>query len=238
MKFICTLALLFSVNLLFGQPPTAGTPHSELLSRADIDRIFNDGVKKQFNIDFNIFKVFKCDDKSGRFYIVLIEKYNGINEENDTLHTKIRGINFLSTPNGLLKQWELNDFTIKQVNEGDMETSIWFWTKFSEFNDVDKDGLIDPIIIYGTAGMNMYDDGRIKILVYYKGKKIAIRHQNGVLDGQRFTQVDEDFYTLPQVIQNHVKAIMKNLQDKQFAIFPDGWQNAMAKHKLKFDEKH
>jgi len=235
---ICILTLLFSGNLLFAQALNVGVPHEELLSRAEVDRIFNEQVKKQFSIDYNIFKVFKCEDKSGLFYIVFSEKYDGMNENNDTLHTKIRGFNFLSTPNGLVKQWEINDFTIKQVVAGDMETSIWFWSKFSEFNDIDKDGLIDPIVIYGTAGLNMYDDGRLKILVYYKEKKIAIRHQNGVLDYERNTQVDEAFYSLPLVIQSRVKAIMKKITDNHLAIFPAGWEKAMANHKLKFDENH
>lgn len=55
----------------------------------------------------------------------------------------------------------------KQVaNKDEMEASIWFWTNYSGFADLDKDGLIDPILIYGTSGMNNTDDGRVKILTY------------------------------------------------------------------------
>ena len=84
--------------------------------------------------------------------------------------------------------------------------------------------------------MNEFDDGRIKILVYHHGKKRAIRHQNGVSDFERNTQVDEKYYELPVEIQHRVKNIMENITDNDHGIFPYGWQKAMANKKLEFDE--
>ena len=103
-------------------------------------------------------------------------------------------------------------------------------------SDFDKDGLIDPIIIYGTSGNNGTEDGRIKILIYYKGKKHAIRHQNGSLDFERNTQVDADFYNLPISIQKHVRKVMKKMTDNNHAIFPYGWEENMDAKKTYFDE--
>ena len=82
-----------------------------------------------------------------------------------------------------------------------MKHSIWFWTKYCLFEDINKDRLIDPIFVYGTSGDNYTGDGRLKILIYYKDKKIAIRHLNGTIDFERKTKVDQSFYDLPVAIQ-------------------------------------
>jgi hypothetical protein len=144
------------------------------------------------------------------------------------------GINFIKGPNGLEKQWEINDFILKEKDE----SSIWFWTKYCDFKDIDEDGIIDQILVFGTSGLNGYDEGRIKILLVYKGQKIVIRHQNGVLDFERNTQVDQAFYSLNLSLQNRIKEIMQKMIENNHAIFPYGWQDAMKKQKLKFDEKH
>ncbi len=70
--------------------------------------------------------------------------------------------------------------------------------------------------------MNGTSDGRIKILVYHKGKKRAIRHQNGMIDFDRNTKVDRLFYELPTEIQNRVKEIMINIMKNDQGIFPYG----------------
>ncbi len=203
---------------------------SVILSQTEIKQVFNDSVKKKFGIAHTIFRVYYYSDTSGKFYTVLIEKNDSITNK-DTLHYKIKAFHFKSSKNGLEKKWEVNDFII----DGS-ESSIWFWTKYSSFIDLDKDGLIDPILIYGTSGTNGYDDGRIKILVFYKGQKSAIRHQNGVLDFERNTQVDETFYLLPYAVQNHIKNVMKKIHENSQGIFPYGWEEAMKKHKTKFHE--
>src|SRR5688572_29031708 len=87
----------------------------------------------------------------------------------------------------------------------DNENSIWFWTKYIEFRDYDGDALADPIIAYGTSGINHTDDGRIIFIIYSKGRKIAIRHQNSDLDFGRETQVDRSFYDMPQSLQKTIK---------------------------------
>ena len=169
---------------------------------------------------------------------MLTENNYKFTHEGDTLSHQIRALDFKNNKGGLFKQWEINDFTIKQVNGNGEEDAIWFWTKYLKIEDIDNDGLIDLVLVYGSWGTNGYDDGRIKMLTFYKGQKIAIRHQNGVLDDERNTQVDAAFYFLPIVFQNAVEGIMNRLTADNHAIFPHGWQAAMKKHKLKFDERH
>lgn len=237
-RAILTLLLFFATTLVFGQTKVVS---SEILSQQATTELFTDSLNKQLGIIYPIRRVYKCIDKSGQFFIVLTESNDTVTADKDTLNYNIKAFNFRQDKNGLLKKWELNDFITHQANYLDvkdaMETSIWFWTKYSEFTDIDNDSLIDPIIIYGTSAMNYTSDGRIKILIYYKGQKVAIRHQNGVLDFERNTQVDESFYSLPTKLQEHIKQIMRTMTDNRHAIFPAGWQDAMTKHKLKFDER-
>lgn len=225
-------------TLAFGQAENQVTTEKDILPRNEIKQIFNDSIKNKFGINYNIFKVYKYADMTGKYYVVLTEKTDSVTPDNDTLSLKIKAFYFKTTANGLEKQWEINDLTIKQTNGNSDETSIWFWSKYCEFKDLNNDGMIDPVLVYGTAGKNGTDDGRIKILIIYKGQKNVVRHQNGVLDSDRNTQVDETFYSLPSPIQNYVKSLMQKMVDNGQAIFPYGWQEAMSNKKLKFDERH
>lgn len=164
---------------------------------------------------------YNYSDNTGKYTLTLAESIDSIAADNDTLHYIIKGT---CLQNGV-KKWELNDHRLS----ADEETTIWFWTKFCELKDIDGDGIVEPIIVYGTSGYNGINDGRIKILTYYKGIKTAIRHQNATLDGDRFTDIDASFYTLPAALQQHLKGLMKTLEDKNFAIFATNYELKMKK---------
>lgn len=228
-KFI--VILLFPGDFVFAQTKT------EILSQKVTSEIFTDSLKKKFSINYPIRRVYECKDKSGEFYLILSESNDSIVNTKDTLHKNIKAINFSRVNNVLVKKWELNDFITGPTKESEAEKSIWFWTKYFILKDLDGDSIIDPIIVYGSMGAYGQDNGRIKIKVYYKGQKSAIRHQNGALDFERNTKVDRSFYELPVKIREEVKKIMEKLTDAELAIFPYGWQHAMSKEKLYFDEK-
>lgn len=223
--------LLFACNKPAEKQAPAPSPVSKDKSTTELNTV----TKKELGIEFPIFKTYKYSDKSGNYQLVLTESRDSIKDK-DTINLKIKAFNFKETPGGLNKEWEVNDFALPTAADHDGEETIWFWTKYLNLKDIDKDGLADVIMTYGTNGINGYDDGRIKILLWHKGQKIAIRHQNGVLDEQRNTQVDPKFYKLPAAIQKHVKALMDKMDANQVAIFPYGWQDAMKKHETDFDE--
>ena len=211
---------------------------SEILSSTKVTEIFTDTLRKKLNLTFPIRRVYKISDKSGQYYCVLTESIDSISTlptlDKDTLHFKIKAANFRIDKDNLTKVWELNDKIESSSNE---ENSIWFWTKYIDFKDYDNDGLVDPIVIYGTSGLNDLDDGRIKLIIFFKGHKIAIRHQNGVLDQYRGTQVDKAFYSLPQTLQSDIKQKMEMMTEDGNAIFPRGWQTAMKNQKTVFNER-
>jgi hypothetical protein len=175
------------------------------------------------------------NDKVGKHYLVLTEHKIECKERKEC-YDKLEAFCFLFENDEFNLEWSLKDFILSEGNEVSEEYSISFWTKYFELDDYDKDGLIDPIMVYGTVGMNGNMDGRIKILIYQNGQKCGVRHQNGVLDHDRNTKVDADYYDLPIVIQDRVKEIMENITENNHGIFSYGWEKAMENKELKFDE--
>jgi hypothetical protein len=192
---------------------------SRILFSPEIQTIFTDSIKKSFNIKYPIFRVYNYADKSGDYYCVLTESRDSISNEKDPFNHSISAVDLKYDKGRFKKTWEIND----HVKNDSVETSIWFWTSYFDFKDFDNDKIIEPIIVYGTSGMNGYDDGRIKFIIYYKGKKVAIRQQNGVLDGERKTEIDNSFYSLPQKLKDNIKTKMALMEKQGKAIFTATW---------------
>jgi hypothetical protein len=211
------------------------SPH-KIISSEEVSTIFNNKAKNIHQIHFPITQVVEFQDKIGKHYLVFTEK-SYQKEGTVLMNDSIKAFCFLMENKDLKLEWNLSDFIQRKGNEVSEENNIQFLGKYLTLNDEDNDGLIEPIIIYGTEGNNKYEDGRIKILIYHLGKKKAIRHQNGTLDFERNTQVDAAFYELPIKIQEKVMFLMQKLMDENYAIFPYGWEESMKKKKVKFDEK-
>ena len=205
----------------------------ETLTPKQVTELFTEPVRSSLNITFPIFRVYKYTDKADILYCVLTESQDKINAGKDSLNSQIKAIQVKFENGQFIKLWEINDQLIKDKEE----KSIWFWTKYADFKDADADGLGDPIIVYGTTAVNGYGDGRIKIIIYYKGQKVAIRHQNGTLDFERETSVDKAFYALPVLLQTAVKQKMELMIKNKQAIFPAGWQLAMKNKKTTINER-
>ena len=198
-------------------------PSCEILSQSQVSATINDAVKKQFAIDFPILRVYKYVDRSGQYYCVLTEKLDTVASEEegkyDSLHLAIRAIDLREDSEKLKKVWEINDHAnLDQKIEG-VEQSIRFWTKYIEFTDFDGDGLIEPIIVYGSHSDSDLASGRIKFIIYYKGRKVAIRHQDSDLDEGRSTQIDKGFYTLPPKLKESIHTKMQAMNKADQAIF-------------------
>lgn len=193
------------------------------LSDQKIQEIFTDAKKKQFGILFFIWKVYQYEDKTGKYYLVLTEDGDKREVEKQPMNKSIKAFNFKIDGDNWIKTFETNDTKLSE------EVSIWFWTRYVYVEDFDNDGIIEPIIFYGSNGYNGYDDGRAKILIYYKGKKVGIRIQNGILDDERNFSVDADFYNLPKKIQDKVFEQMNFMEKNNHSLLPNGWQGKVAK---------
>ncbi|TWV96860.1 M949_RS01915 family surface polysaccharide biosynthesis protein [Chitinophaga pinensis] len=226
MFLIALVIILTSGKLLYAQQTKT---ESEILSPSVTEKTFDDAVRNTYFQSLPVQRAYRYKDVTGTYYLALCESRDEIKAD-DTVHYKIKAIFLqLSTTGGFTKTGELNDFRNSHDPKEGVETSNWFWTKFCELKDLDNDGTIDPLLVYGTNGMNGYDDGRVKIVLYYKGQKAAIRCQNSVMDEGRNIQVDATFYTLPMAVQQHVRKLMHTLAEKDLIIYPTDYEKGMNK---------
>lgn len=147
--FIWSVAIIFGTNT-FAQKATVT---SEILTAKQVAKVFSSSIREELGINFPIFRVYKNADKTGQYYCVLTESRDSINNTKNAFHNtfnhNIKAINLKFDNGEFTKIWEINDFIIPNLHG---EESIWFWTKYVQFSDLDNDGLIDPIITYGNIG--------------------------------------------------------------------------------------
>ena len=207
MKNYFFLILSFYSSFLFSQKT-----ESHRLTKQEIAQRELEGVT-----DFPIYRAFEFSDKGGVYNLVLGENQKTISKK-DTLNTKIQAVCVINDHGGFLEKWRINDL-LEDYNP--KETTIWFWTKYCSTKDLDNDGYIDPVIVYGTK--TEYDEiRRVKIITVYKNKKYVIRAVECVLDDCRSFKKDQNWNTLPQKIKTYVDQLVIKLRKEQDLILKDG----------------
>jgi hypothetical protein len=111
------------------------------------------------------------------------------------------------------------------VSDGasDGMAGVQWWPKLTELKDIDGDGLADPVLVYRfyakENGKLLRDpfEGGLKMIVFHRDVKAAIRAITGNLDLQRSTTASATYFKLPSVLQIHlVSKIHRMYDDKQF----------------------
>ena len=188
------------------------------LTDMEIKKLFPAEVLQQIGVEFPIFRVYPFEDKDGKQYLILTEKVTKGNiQDENSLKRSIKAFNVSFEADKTVKvRWTITDYIDKE-----RETSIWFWSRYLRLKDLDNDGFVDPIVVYGTKSIygDHFEEGRVKILIYHLGKKIAIRQQNSEMDDGRHTQVDKSFYALPLGIKKKVYDMIEYLEDNRHALF-------------------
>src|SRR5882757_6980734 len=129
------LVCLVSVHVLTAQT-------SRILSRSATDSLFSEQRKKELDIKYPIFRAYQYSDKSGRYYLVLSERSLPLLNGKDTIITHIEAFCLQDDNGRLVQRWKMKDAM------DTTEYKIWFWTKYMEVKDLDKDGYIDPLVVY------------------------------------------------------------------------------------------
>ncbi|TRX35339.1 hypothetical protein FNW52_11505 [Flavobacterium sp. ZT3R18] len=205
-KLFFTLLLFITTSIFSGYAQT-----SKQLSRNEIKELnFVSTKEKKL-----IYKAFECQDKSGVFDVILNEDQKEIHDK-DTLNSSIKAICFQKSNGIVIEQWKVIDFL-----ENREESNIWFWTKYSQFSDIDGDGLIEPIIVYGTRDLDK-EFQRIKIITIYKGKKYVIRATECIFDDCRTFKKDASFTDLPKSIRLRIDVLLKKMRKEQDLILSNG----------------
>ena len=207
MKNLC-LFLLFGFLSLQAQPDPSG---ATLLTDKQVQVLFPHETLKEIGVTFPIRKVYAFQDKLGKQYLIISE-----NNTNPDKATSIKAFNvFLKeeTPPQVL--WTITD----AIN--DTEKAMWFYTRYISLTDLNNDGFIDPIVLYGSESQygEPYEENRLKFILYYLGKKTAIRHQNSSLDDGRHTQIDRSYYKLPLALKKKIRSIVATLEERGHALF-------------------
>ena len=202
------LFLLFSFLSLQAQPDSSG---ATLLTDKQVQTLFPQETLKEIGATFPIRKVYAFQDKLGKQYLIISE-----NNTNPDKATSIKAFNVLlkeKTPPQVL--WTITD----AIN--DTEKAMWFYTRYISLTDLNNDGYIDPIVLYGSESQygEPYEENRLKFILYYLGKKTAIRHQNSSLDDGRHTQIDRSYYKLPLALKKKIRSIVATLEEREHALF-------------------
>ncbi|MBF4491845.1 MULTISPECIES: M949_RS01915 family surface polysaccharide biosynthesis protein [unclassified Flavobacterium] len=176
-------------------------------------------VERELNgvSDFPIYKAFEYQDKGGVYELLFCENQKNISKK-DTLNTKIQAICTMNDHGGFLEKWRISD--LLEITEP-KETNIWFWTKYCSTKDLDGDGYIDPIIVYGTKNEND-EIRRVKIITVYKNQKYVIRAVECTLDDCRNFKKDKNWDSLPQKIKTYVDQLVVKLRKEQDLLLKNG----------------
>ncbi|WJS97030.1 hypothetical protein NYQ10_11350 [Flavobacterium johnsoniae] len=167
--------------------------------------------------DFPIYKAIEFQDKGGVYDLVFTENQKIISKK-DTLNTKIQAICVMNDHGGFLEKWRINDL-LEDYNP--KETTIWFWTKYCSTKDLDGDGYIDPIVVYGSK-TEYGEIRRVKIITVYKNKKYAIRAVECELDDCRSFKKDQNWNALPQKIETYIDQLIVKLRKEQNLLLKNG----------------
>ena len=202
------LFLLFSFLSLQAQPDSSG---ATLLTDKQVQTLFPQETLKEIGVTFPIRKVYAFQDKLGKQYLIISE-----NNSNPDKATSIKAFNvLLKEKNPPQVLWTITDAI------DDTEQAMWFYTRYISLTDLNNDGYIDPIVLYGTESQygEPYEENRLKFIIYYLGKKTAIRHQNSSLDDGRHTQIDRSYYKLPLALKKKIRSIVATLEEREHALF-------------------
>lgn len=207
MKNYIFILLHFTVTFIYAQKVESYRLTKEQIIERELDG----------TADFPIYKAFEYSDKGGVYELLLCENQKTITKK-DTLNTKIQAICTINDHGGFLEKWRIND--LLEITEP-KETNIWFWTKYCSTKDLDGDGYIEPIIIYGTRNEND-EISRVKIITVYKNKKYVIRAVECDLDYCRSFKKDANWNLLPQKIKIYVDKLVEKLRNDQGLLLKDG----------------
>jgi hypothetical protein len=229
------LIFLFCL-LCYSLQPVTGT-QATIIAKDSIPFLMEKLEKNSIRFSYPIFRVYELSNNSRKDFLFLTEHpYDTVGRVimNDSIQAFCIG----NSDGKYSQKWSLKDFIIKNPNNHAEESTIWFWSKYICIEDIDQDGITDFIVVYGTKGLNGIDDGRLKILVYYKNHKFAVRHQNGVLDFERQTQIDSSIYGLPERIQESVIVLIQSIIKDGHAIFASDWKKSFENNKTLIKEEN
>ncbi|MFZ6875848.1 M949_RS01915 family surface polysaccharide biosynthesis protein [Undibacterium sp. Di27W] len=191
----------------------------------------NADTLKKSKVLLPVFKHYCYSDQSGSYVLYLTEKQDRTYGA-EKLSSAVEAHLFKIASDKSLS----NVISIRDRAESE-EAGMEFWSKLTEIADIDRDGNIDPILVYrfyNQDGANTDREafsGRLKIIMFYKGEKVVIRAITGNLDGERQTTATENFFSLPASVQKHLVKKMEGMYKDNLYGFDNSYQFVPRKSK-------
>lgn len=167
-------------------------------------------------LPFPVFRAYEYKDNGGDYFIFLCEKQYRITAK-DTFREKITAFCYRQEQGIYSEKWKISDFLEPAAGEVDMR----FWTKYFSASDMDGDGIIEPVIVYGSW-IEGEEARRIKIITIYKGEKYVIRAVECILDHCRTFKIDKNFKMLPVKVQVYLNKLLEKIRKEQDVLLTDG----------------
>ncbi|WP_332878377.1 hypothetical protein [Massilia sp. S19_KUP03_FR1] len=169
---------------------------------------------KAAKVALPVFDHFCYRDSSGDYVVYLTESRDR-SYDGEALSSKIGAYLFkINAGPTLMARGTVSD----GAPEG-MAGMQW-WPKLTELSDIDGDGLVDPVLVYRfyakDSGKMLSDpyEGGLKMIVFHRHAKAAIRAITGNLDLQRSTTASAPYFKLPPVLQMHLVRKMNRMYDE------------------------
>lgn len=205
------LATALFVFLTLSSSTAHAVPGSPCVSD---DFLMHRDTLKTAKVTLPVFDHFCYRDSSGDYVVYLTEsrdrRYDG-----ETLSSKIGAYLFkINAGPTLALKGTVSDGALAGM------AGVHWRPKLIELSDIDGDGLVDPVLVYrfyaGEDGKVLNDpyEGGLKMIVFHRDAKAAIRAITGNLDLQRSTTASAPYFKLPPVLQKHLVRKMKRMYDE------------------------
>lgn len=135
---------------------------------------------------------------------------------------------FRKLPDGTLApQWVIRD------RVAEFEDGAWFSQHLTEFPDLDGNGVLTPILVLRFVPEKDSPDpdnpvaagpfeGRLKLVFFHDGTKVAVRAVTGELDDERHTTATDSYFTLPAAWRKHVEGRLRSWMKDEVFVSDDG----------------
>lgn len=180
---------------------------------------------------YTIKNVFKYNDREGDHIIFLGESpYNpfSLKQDRAIFNNVVKAVYCKAEGNYLMKRIEIEDLIDPKSSLFD----IRFMPQYIFLDDIDQDGLTDPIITYTSMGKDGYENGWTRINLIHKKNIITISIQNSTKKEKRLLSVSSRFHILPRTIKRKLIDLVETLKKDKICTLDNNWRDSF-KHPSK-----
>ncbi len=166
-------------------------------------------------------------DRSGEYQLWLLASDDQVIGEYHLSRSLVAQL-FRKQPDGTLApRWIIRD------RVAEFEAGAWFSQHLTEFPDLDGNGVLTPILVLRFVPEKDSPDpddpvaagpfeGRLKLVFFHDGTKVAVRAVTGGLDDERHTTATDSYFALPASWRRHVQGRLRAWMKDEVFVSDDG----------------